>query len=69
MQVYLPDGLGWSQGNVYGVYVHGLFENTVYRHHFLTQLGWRGQSEEWASTLDIHIERAAQLISESGWKI
>jgi adenosylcobyric acid synthase len=69
-QVYLTEGLGWRQGNVYGVYLHGLFENTVYRHHFLKQLGWRGQSrEEWSSTLDIHIERAAQLISESGWKI
>jgi adenosylcobyric acid synthase len=70
VQVYLTDGLGWRQGNVYGVYLHGLFENTVYRHHFLKQLGWRGQSgEEWSSTLDIHIERAAQLISESRWKI
>ena len=27
VQAYLPDGLGWCQDNVYGVYVHGLFEN------------------------------------------
>ena len=29
--VALPDGLGWhnAQGNVLGVYVHGLFENAV----------------------------------------
>lgn len=70
VQVHLADGLGWRQGNVYGVYLHGLFENAAYRRYFLTQLGWRGQSVgEWSSTLDIHIERAAQLISESGWKI
>jgi adenosylcobyric acid synthase len=69
-QVHLADGLGWRQGNVYGIYLHGLFENSAYRHYFLTQLGWRGQSvEEWSSTLDIHIERTARLISESGWKI
>lgn len=69
-QEYLSDGLGWCQGNVYGVYVHGLFENAVYRQQFLTHLGWQGQTTgAWSALVDADIERVAQLIAAAGWMV
>lgn len=64
---HLEDGLGWQQGNVWGVYLHGILENTGYRQEFLSRLGWQGQSRDWDSYLDAELDRVAQVISESGW--
>lgn len=70
VQVCVADDLGWSQDNVSGVYVHGLFENAVYRQQFLAQLGWEGQTAgEWSATVEADIERVAQLIPASGWHV
>ena len=67
---HLADGLGWQLGNVCGVYVHGLFDNAVYRQHFLTRLGWQGETfTDWPAIIDASIERVARLITESGWTI
>ena len=67
---HLPDGLGWQQDNVYGVYLHGLFENGLYRQQFLTRLGWRGQAtSEWSTIVDASIEQVARLIDEAGWRV
>ncbi len=64
---YLADGLGWEQGSVRGVYLHGLFENTAYRQSFLAALGWHGRAEDWHARLDAEIERVASLVPASGW--
>jgi adenosylcobyric acid synthase len=70
---HLADGLGWRQGNVYGVYLHGIFENYAYRQQFLQQLGWRqppGDAQnDWLVTVDTHLDRVAQLITDVGWKV
>jgi adenosylcobyric acid synthase len=66
-QLHLAEDLGWQQGNICGVYLHGLMENTAYRQHFLTQLGWQGQAEDWQAILDTQIEKVAALIETSGW--
>jgi adenosylcobyric acid synthase len=68
-RAHLEDGLGWEQGSIRGVYLHGLFENTAYRQGFLSALGWRGQAEDWQPRLDREIERVAALVEESGWII
>ena len=64
---WLADGLGWRQGNVTGVYAHGLLDNGPYRQWFLEQLGWRGQAEDWGATIDAAIDQVAALVTESGW--
>jgi adenosylcobyric acid synthase len=70
VHTHLADGLGWQQGNVYGVYLHGLFANPAYRQQFLTHLGWQGQTkEDWATIVDAELNRIAQLIPDSGWRI
>lgn len=70
VQEYLAGDLGWQQGNVCGVYVHGLFENMVYRQHFLARLGWKGKTKsEWSAVVDASINQVAQLIVDAGWKI
>jgi len=63
----LEDELGWEQNNVCGVYLHGLFENTRYRAHFLESLGWHGRAEDWRTRLDLELERVAALVVSSGW--
>jgi adenosylcobyric acid synthase len=67
LEAHLPDGLGWRQGSVYGVYLHGLLENAPYRQWFLEQLGWRGQAEDWAAIVDTELDRIADLVTETGW--
>lgn len=70
VHVHLPDGLGWRQDNVYGVYLHELFANPLYRQQFLARLGWQGQTEkDWTTIIDAELNRIAQLIPDSGWRI
>jgi adenosylcobyric acid synthase len=64
---WLPDGLGWRQGNVLGVYAHGLLDNGSYRQWFLDRLGWQGRAEDWGAAIDAAINQVAALVTESGW--
>ena len=64
---YLEGGLGWQQGNVTGVYLHGLFDHTAYRQQFLAGLGWVGQTRDWHAHLDAALDRVARQVAESGW--
>jgi adenosylcobyric acid synthase len=61
----LAGGLGWEQGAVRGVYVHGLFENTAYRQAFLDDLGWRGVAREWRAHLDAELDAVAAAVTEA----
>lgn len=70
-RAHLADGLGWTQGPVTGVYLHGLFENTEYRRRWLERLGWtaRGaRGTDWSAVVEADIDRAAALIAASGWQ-
>lgn len=66
-QAHLPGGLGWRQGKLIGVYLHGLLENRSYCQWFLDQLGWRGQAIDWAAHLDQELDRIAGLVTSTGW--
>lgn len=66
-RVHLDAGLGWQQGNVWGVYLHGLMEDTAYRQHFLSRLGWQGEAGDWRARVDAALDRVAAIITESGW--
>ncbi len=63
---HLPDGLGWEQGAVRGMYVHGLFANSAYRQAFLAALGWRGEVRDWRAHLDAELDRVAREV-EAAW--
>lgn len=65
----LPDGLGFAQGSVRGVYLHGLLDDTAYRQAFLEELGWRGRCADWRARIDAEIERVAALVPASGWSV
>lgn len=66
-RTHLPGDLGWQQGNVWGVYLHGVLENTAYRQIFLDRLGWRGEAKEWSAVVDADINRVSAVIADSGW--
>lgn len=67
VEEYLSGGLGWRQGNIRGVYLHGIFENTAYRQDFLHSLGWSGQSLDWKALMESELDRISRLIPVSGW--
>lgn len=64
---HLDGELGWQQDNVWGVYLHGILENTPYRQQFLTRLGWLGQTLDWTGFLDAQLDHVAQLVEDTGW--
>jgi len=63
----LTGDLGWRQGNVMGVYLHGILENTVFRVAFLKQMGWTGTTRDWQVVLDAELDRVACLVEDTGW--
>ncbi len=67
VSAHLDQGLGWQQGNVWGVYLHGVLESAAYRQRFLERLGWQGRAQEWSATVDAELDRLARLIEETGW--
>ena len=64
---HLADGLGFRQGNVTAVYLHGIFANDAYRYRFLETLGWHGTPTSWQARLNAEFDRVADLVDESGW--
>ena len=64
---HLEGELGWQQGNGWGVYLHGIMENTAYRQRFLSRLGWQGESRDWHTLIDDQLNSIAKVISETGW--
>ncbi|MGA7742854.1 MAG: cobyric acid synthase [Polyangia bacterium] len=66
-QPLLADDLGWQQENVWGTYLHGLFENTAFRQSFLRRLGWGGECTDWWAVVDAELERIALALEATGW--
>ena len=64
-KAYLSGGLGFRRGNVTGVYLHGLFENTAFRTDYLGALGARSRSGDWAAQLDGTLDALADHVAAS----
>lgn len=56
---YLSDGLGYRQGNVVGVYLHGLFEDAAFRRRFLASLGLFAREGDWQDEVERALDRLA----------
>jgi adenosylcobyric acid synthase len=69
---HLADGLGWTQGSVTGIALHGIFDDAAYRRRWLTSLGWTERDAgvpDWSTVVDRELDRAASVIVECGWRI
>ena len=53
------DVIGFVQGNIAGMYAHGLFDNGVYRQEFLQKLGIAAQAGEWSEQVDAALDTLA----------
>lgn len=53
------DVIGYVQGNIAGIYAHGLFDNGVYRQAFLARLGVEADSGEWSDQVDAALDTLA----------
>ena len=51
--------IGYVQGNIAGMYAHGLFDNAVYRQEFLQKLGISAQLGEWSEQVDAALDTLA----------
>ena len=51
--------IGYVQGNIAGMYAHGLFDNGVYRQEFLQKIGVTAQSGEWNDQVDAALDTLA----------
>jgi len=65
----IADGSITPDGKIWGCYLHGLFHNTVFRHTWLTSLGWDPKSQSYASqvfdTLETSLEYLADEVEET----
>lgn len=59
VRTFLADGLGFKQGNVTGVYLHGLFDNAVFRQQFLSLLGVQASARNWQAQVDASLDTLA----------
>ncbi len=65
VQPLLSEKLGFSQGNVMGVYAHGLFDNTAFRRWFLGKLGAETSSQDWLTHVDTALDTLAAHLERS----
>lgn len=64
----LDDGLGWSAGNVTGIYVHGLLDDRTYLRRFLGRIGVESSARaDREAALDREFNGLARSIDETGW--
>lgn len=56
VQAFLEDNLGFINGNVAGVYVHGLFDNASFRARVLERLGVSAQDGNWSAQVDASLD-------------
>ena len=57
--------IGYVQGNIAGMYAHGLFDNAVYRQEFLQKIGITAQSGEWSEQVDAALDTLALHLESS----
>ena len=57
--------IGYVQGNIAGMYAHGLFDNAVYRHEFLQKIGVTATSGEWNEQVDAALDTLAQHLASN----
>lgn len=62
---FLENGLGYTQGSVVGVYVHGLFDNELFRKRFLSSIGVVGLERDWRAHVDEALDRLAEHLGAS----
>ena len=61
--VNVPDGAVSEDGQIWGCYIHGLFENRALRRAWLTDLGWRGVAgADRAEDLTAAVDRLADVV-------
>jgi adenosylcobyric acid synthase len=61
---YIEEGTGWQVDGCQATYLHGLFDNGVYREAYLTRFGWSGHCQDWERVIDQELERLTELLAD-----
>ncbi|MGC3833171.1 cobyric acid synthase [Moritella viscosa] len=64
---FIETNLGWQKGNIYGCYLHGLFDNKGFINQFLANLGWVGEANDHAVSLDAELNRVGDMFEKLNW--
>jgi adenosylcobyric acid synthase len=64
---FIETDLGWQKGNIYGCYLHGLFDNKGFINQFLANLGWVGEADDHAVSLDAELNRVGDMFEKLDW--
>ena len=62
MAVQLADGAQDSSGRVWGTYLHGIFEDMIFRRKWLAQVGWQGDASAPARARQEEYDRLADAV-------
>ena len=65
VKVSIPDGATVQGGRAWGTYLHGLFENDGFRHHWLRGLGWSGEVVATRALRNREYDRLADAVEAS----
>ncbi len=64
----VPDGASTLDGQIWGCYLHGIFENDSFRRLWLEQLGWAGTTQSLAALYEQEYDRLADAVEAAvGW--
>ncbi len=64
-QVSVKDGSLSPNGKVWGCYIHGLFANDLFRHTWLSRLGWRGEVVSQSVRFENSLEKLADVVENA----
>jgi len=69
-KVEQADGAMINNGQIWGTYLHGIFENDDFRRNWLRSLGWQGSALSLQALRDQAYDRLADAVEEAvGWSV
>ncbi len=63
--VSILEGAVAGEGRVWGCYIHGLFHNKVFRHAWLSSLGWRADAAAVLPSMEASFDQLADVLERS----
>lgn len=67
VDAFLQADKGWQQNNVFGIYLHGAFENAVFMQWFAERLGHHILAQDWHHVIDQELDVLAEQFARDGW--
>lgn len=67
VKTFIDKSIGWSEDNIYGTYLHGLFEQRCFYNWFMRQIGGLENGLNWAAHTELELDKLADMFEQHGW--